>query len=241
MRMNRNFGNAVITVSLGIWVLALAGFKGRQYLLDRASAKTNDAGISANWQKLILGLVPVLGTPTARFKIVEFSDYQCPFCALADIQLAKFVGRHPGEVAVYRHDMPLQNIHLYAYAAALAANCAELQGLREPYQSLLFQHQKEFASLDWIALARRAGIKNGSSFEQCVRDSTPSGHIRKDIEMGKSMGIESTPSFLINGTSLSGGFSADRLESLYEETHRTNLGWLHSLLESSRETGNRAR
>jgi protein-disulfide isomerase len=206
-------------------VIAIAASKSHELLLAHTSAKANEAG----WRSLIAGGVPVFGTPAAGFKIVEFSDYQCPFCALADADLSKFVAHHPGDVAVYRRDMPLK-IHLYAFTASIAADCAELQGVREPYQSLLFQHQKEFATLDWTALAKQAGITNDRSFAQCVEAKTPSDQIRKDVKIGESMGVNSTPSFLVNGTSLSGGFSPEKLEALYQDTRRKQRGMWHKFL-----------
>jgi protein-disulfide isomerase len=225
--MNHNFANGFITLMLIIWVLGLAASKGHDYLLDRASAKAAkaiDSSIDASWQKLTLERVPVLGVPSASFKIVEFSDYQCPFCRIADAVLAKFVARHPNDAVVYRYDMPLQQIHRYAYTASVAANCAELQGIREPYQSLLFQHQREFATIDWTALAKQGGITNADSFAQCIRDETPGDHIRKDIARAESMGITGTPSFLVNGKLLTEGFSDERLESLYQSRKQQGFG-----------------
>jgi len=232
MRINRKFANGFITLMLVVWVLGFAAFKGRDYLQDRASAKANNERIAANWQELTFGRVPVLGIPTASFKIVEFSDYQCPFCRLADPVLEKFVARHPNDAVVYRYDMPLRQIHRYAYAASVAANCAEIQGVREPYQSLLFQHQKEFATINWTALARQGGITNSDSFAQCVRDQMPGDHILKDIAKGESMGITGAPSFLINGTLLTEGFSDERLESLYQDTRRKKQGFWRKFLSS---------
>jgi protein-disulfide isomerase len=215
-QMNRNLTNGVITAFLALWVLALATSKGRDLMRNRAAVKAS-VRVIANWQQLMTGRAPVLGKPVASFKIVEFSDYQCPFCGTADPILAKFAAQHPNDVAIYRYDMPLQQVHRYAYAASVAANCAELQGVREPYQSLLFQHQKEFATLDWTALAKQGGVPDTDSFAQCIRDAVPRDHIRKDIEAGKALGIAQTPTIIMNGAFLSDGLSEDKLESVYRE------------------------
>ena len=92
--MNRNLMSVVITVSLAVWVIALAASKVHDLLVEHAS-----------WTKLIAQRVPVMGTAAGTFKVVEFSDYQCPFCAMADADLAKFVARHPNDVAVYRDQL----------------------------------------------------------------------------------------------------------------------------------------
>lgn len=226
--INSDLKSGVLTATLVLWIAVIAGSEGRNALIGCASAKKSEA----SWRNLITGRVPVMGTPTARFKIVEFSDYQCPFCALADRDLATFVSRHVGDVVVYRYDMPLQDIHHYAYAAAIAANCAEAQGVREPYQSLLFRHQREFAALDWAALGKQAGITNDNSFAQCIQSRTPLDHIRKDVEIGKAMGISGTPSCVVDGEILSGGVSAEKLEAIYRGKQKRQRNIFSRLLGS---------
>lgn len=221
-----NLSGTFITLFLALWILVLAVSKGLELRRDRATAKGGTRTIS-NWQHLITGRVPVMGASTSSIKIIEFSDYQCPFCGIADPVLARFVAQHPNEVVVYRYDMPLQEIHRYAYEASLAANCAELQDVREPYQSLLFHHQKEFNTIDWTALAKESGVADTNSFAQCVRDVTPRNRIDEDIKAGKSLGIAQTPTLIVNGVLFAGELSMDSLESLYAD--RDNRGLLHNL------------
>lgn len=224
---NKSFLNILLTVALAAWVLVIAVKLGLTEWQEYAANKQSIVRQVPEWQSLIIGRTPSLGAESAQFVIIEFSDYQCPFCGMADSVLAKFAARHAGDVVVYRYDMPLRQIHRYAFVAALAANCAELQGVIEPYQSLLFQHQKEFATLDWTALAKQAGVVNADAFAKCVRDTTPRNRILNDIEKGESIGISSTPSFLINGTLLSGELSGDKLESLYGDIRKKHRGFLH--------------
>jgi len=210
-----------VTALLAIWVIVLAGFKARDLYRTRVSTyKSNETGRNIpDWKRLVVGRIPDLGSSSASFPIIEFSDYQCPYCGMADPVLVNFVSHHHGDVVVYRYDMPLQNIHPHAYVASIAANCAELQGIREPYQSLLFQHQKEFASLDWTALARQSGVSDIPAFARCLHDETPREYIQKELETSRSLNITSTPSFIINGK-LTEGISEDRLEALYRDAHR---------------------
>lgn len=225
IRIKRDSTSSAMTIILVIWVIAIAASKGHDFLLERASAAVNEA----TWQRLVTGRVPVMGTSGASFRIVEFSDYQCPFCALADTALAKFVARHPEDVVVYRYDMPLTHIHRYAYAASIAANCAEMQGVRERYQSLLFLNQKKFSTIDWTELAKQGAIPNSDSFAHCVREQVPKDQILKEMKLSDSLEITATPSFFINGTRLAQGLSSDKLESLYEDMHKDGRGLLHRL------------
>ena len=172
----------------------------------------------------------LLGTPTGSFKIVEFSDYQCPYCAAVDPILAGFVAHHPDDAAVYRYDMPLKAIHRYAYAAAVAANCAQAEGVRFQYQSLLFQHQKELAAIDWVSLATQSGVTNTDSFARCVQNDAQRDHIQGDMEKAQSVGVKGTPTFIVNGTLLSGDLSDSRLERLYAKAQRSRKGFLGHLV-----------
>jgi len=211
----------VVTSILVLGVAAVAARKGYDLIrVPRGAPETH----VVKWRELIIGRAPLLGSQPANFTIIEFSDYQCPYCAAVDPVLAGFVAHHPGDSALYRFDMPLRAIHRHAYAAAMAANCAEVQGVRVPYQSLLFQHQKELATTDWVFLAKQGGVTNLDSFAHCIQDQTPRDHIESDLDKGKALGIKGTPTFIINGDLLSGGISNDRLEQMYGEVQRGGQG-----------------
>ncbi len=206
----------IVILVLFIWVSFTLARNIHEAWATKSAKWMANARISSMIKNLPDGRSPVMGIPTAHYKIIEFSDYQCPFCGIARPVVAKFFAHHPMDVVVYHYEMPLTQIHHYAYVASIAANCAELQGVIEPYQSLLFQHQKEFATLNWAKLAEQAGIKNVDYFRKCVHDETPRKHIDKDIKIGESLGIEGTPTFIINGTLLSGALTEEKLESLYQ-------------------------
>jgi len=205
----------IVIIALFLWVLLPIGRKAYSYWTAKSLARATQVRISAVLHTLPDSRTPVLGDSKARFKIVEFSDYQCPFCKAIDPVLATFAARHPGDVALYRYDTPLEQIHSYAYKAAVAAGCAEMQGIQSSFQSTLFQHQREFATIDWAALAKDAGVPNSQTFTQCVSAEGPRERIRKDIETGNLLGIEGTPSFVINGAMISGPLSDGRLNDLY--------------------------
>jgi protein-disulfide isomerase len=182
-----------------------------------------------DWQTLTTERNPIIGRQTAKMTIMEFVDYQCPYCARVDPIIVDFATRHSSDVAVYRYNLPLQQIHPHAYQAAIAANCAEVQGVREPYQSALFLHQKEFATIDWTVLAKQNGVQDTEGFSRCVKEEKPRDHILKDIKTAESLGIEGTPSFIINGTLYTSGLNEEMLESHYKEMDRKEHGFMHRL------------
>ena len=116
--MNANIGHTpyrhiALTAALFVWLIALLVSHGQRWLRP-ASMDQRDGAQVSKWETLVLGRSPVLGVPSAKFKIIEFSDYQCPFCSIVDPVLAKLVAGHPNDTVVYRYDMPLQQIHRYA-------------------------------------------------------------------------------------------------------------------------------
>lgn len=188
--------------------------------------ETISADIQAN---LIAEHTAVLGTSNAGFKIIEFSDFQCPYCRAAEPILVKFIAHHPGDAVVFRYDFPLQQIHRYAYTAAVASKCAEMQGVREPFQSLLFQHQKEFATLDWVSLAEQSNVEDTVAFQHCLKEEQPRDHVLKDIKTAESLGIGGTPSFIINRTIYTNGLTDEMLESLFKERDNKLPSFIHRL------------
>jgi protein-disulfide isomerase len=218
-QMIRKIEGIAFTVILAAWAFVLIASKVRELATPDPTGAVA-ARVKRHWPELTGTRSPVLGVATGRFKIVEFSDYQCPFCALADAVLFQFVSHHKGDAALYRYDMPLREIHRHAYAAAIAAGCAEKQGVTYPYQSLLFQHQKEFATLDWSALAGQAGVADRESFSKCIHEESPRSNVEFEETLAKSYRIGGTPTLFINGVRLTQRVSEETLESLYRQLPR---------------------
>jgi protein-disulfide isomerase len=213
---------SVVLIAVVVWIVVTN-------LRNPVSAEANGERetISADVQNgLIAKHTAVLGSSTARFKIIEFSDFQCPYCRAAEPILVKFISHHPEDAVVFRYDFPLQQIHRYAYTAALASQCAEMQDVGEPFQSLLFEHQKEFSTLDWLSLAKQSGVEDAAAFQQCLNDEKPRDHVLRDIKAAESLGIEGTPSFIIDQTLYTNGVTDEMLESLFKDKDSK----LHSIM-----------
>jgi protein-disulfide isomerase len=153
-----------------------------------------------------IGKEPFKGTAAAKVAIIEFSDYQCPFCGRYDKetypQLIKdYVDT--GKVKYVFRDMPL-DFHKNAFKAAEASHCAGEQGRYWDMHDRLFANQ---TSLEAADLVKHAGALqlNASQFQQCLESGRFVNDIKKDIADAGTVGISGTPSFLIgviqpNGT-----------------------------------------
>jgi protein-disulfide isomerase len=151
---------------------------------------------------------PILGSPDARLEVVEFGDFECPYCkefASRIIPNLKTDYIDTGKVKFYFKDFPLRG-HINGKPAALAANCvARLGGDMKFYQyhDLVFANQEEWAKEDdpgdlFARFAKEISI-NPSQFEDCYANKETSLEMEKDISEGQKYGVNGTPIFFVNG------------------------------------------
>lgn len=143
----------------------------------------------------------VLGKPSARIALVEYSDFQCPYCArfvtevLPELR-SKYLD--PGIARLVFRNYPLDRVHPKARAAAVAAACAAEQGQFEIVHDTLFAERQLPSTADIAAL-----VANGPQFEVCVRQEGPH-RVNLDISTGRELKIQSTPTFFIGTTTANG-------------------------------------
>jgi protein-disulfide isomerase len=158
----------------------------------------------------------VRGNPKARVMIVEFSDFQCPFCGQVQTTLKNVLAKHEGIVALSFRDLPVPQIHPLAEGAAEAARCAGEQGKFWEYHDLLFGEQ---GSLDRNGLLGKA-VKlhlEAKQFEACILSEKYKPQIQQDSQEGLRAGVSGTPGFFINGVFISGAQSEATFDKIIEE------------------------
>lgn len=135
----------------------------------------------------------------APVTILEFADFQCPYCRTFALGALRAIRSEFGKDVrvVFRH-WPLPYHHL-AYAAARAAECAADQGRFEAYHDALFQHQDSLGIIDFGALAQLAGVKDTHAFGMCMSSPARVGAIEDDIAAAKLTGGTGTPTIVISG------------------------------------------
>jgi protein-disulfide isomerase len=144
---------------------------------------------------------PVRGNPKASVTIVEFTDFQCPFCKRSQDTLTQVEQAHPNDVKLIARSYPLP-FHDRAKPAAEAAMCAKEQGKYWEYRDKLFAKQ-ELSDADFRRYAQEVGL-NQKKFDKCVTDHKYAARIESDIADGKRYGVNGTPHFFINGESVVG-------------------------------------
>jgi protein-disulfide isomerase len=145
------------------------------------------------------------GNPSAKVTIIEFSDFECPFCARFQRDTFAQLNREyvdTGKVRyVFRH-YPIAQIHPNATKAAEAAECARMQGKFWEYHDRLFSNPKQMAVTDLTRHATEIGL-NVPSFEQCLGGQA-SAMIKNDLAEGSRAGMGGTPTFFIGTTTPDG-------------------------------------
>ena len=180
----------------------------------------NVAGPSA--QGLIEDNDPVSGDANADISVVEFSDFQCPYCAnaafgtVADFMLSDLYKNGEANF-VYKH-FPLNSIHPFAQNAAEAAECANRQGMFFEYHDLLFENQGALDDTSLKSYAQQVGLDT-AKFNSCLDDNEAKAEVDKELQQATAAGGRGTPYFVIvnnnNGktTAVSGAVPYAQLEA----------------------------
>jgi protein-disulfide isomerase len=145
---------------------------------------------------------PSRGPDDAPITIVEFSDFQCPFCRRAVPTLHEVMEKYPGKVRIVYRNLPLGS-HGRARPAAEAALCAGEQGQFWAYHDLLFQNQRQLEDEDLARYAGEVGIDT-DKFKACVDEKRFDSRVNADMEAARAAGVTGTPAFFVNGIMLSG-------------------------------------
>lgn len=146
---------------------------------------------------------PSKGPADAPVVLIEFSDYQCPFCKRSEPTVLEILKKYPTQVRlVYRH-MPLDGLHPRARAAAIAAVCAENQGKFWEYHDALFANQQALADADLDKYATQVGL-DPAAFKTCRQDPASETRVNNDSMAARAAGLTGTPAFFVNGILVSG-------------------------------------
>lgn len=162
---------------------------------------------------------PALGPLDAPVVIIEFSDFQCPFCARAVPILKALHDRHPDDVRIVFRHMPL-SFHGNARIAAIGAVCAEAQGRFWDYHDALFANQKALGRDDLIAQATALGLDSGA-FATCLDDPASAAVVDSDNATAVALGLTGTPTFFVNGLKLTGARPLEQFEAIIAEEKAT--------------------
>ena len=157
---------------------------------------------------------PVRGPADAVLPLVEFSDFQCPYCLLAVAKLNAVLDAYPGKIQLIFKQFPL-DMHSQAALAAAAAIAAHRQGKFWPMHDGLFAQRRELSRPSILAVARTAGL-DMQRFEADLDSAETKKTIARDMEDGERAGVEGTPSVFINGRKYNGSLELPALRTVID-------------------------
>ena len=162
------------------------------------------------------------GQKDAPVAIVEFSDYQCPFCKAVRGTVNEIVARYDGKVRWIFRDFPSQRLHPTASKAHEAARCAGDQGKFWEYHDVLFERSPQHSPEELKQYAQDLGLSS-SAFSDCLASSKYQADVAGDLQEGARMGVSGTPTFFINGRLAEGAMPFAVFQKLIESELARNL------------------
>ncbi len=164
-----------------------------------------------------VGASPVTGGKDAKVTIVEFSDFQCPFCAKGADILKKIKAKYGNKVKVVFKNFPLP-FHNHAEKAAVAGLCANEQSSESFWKmhDEMFAHQDALDEAGLKATAKKIGLKT-DAFEKCLAENKYLAQVKAEMEEGRKIKVKSTPTFFINGQLINGAQPIDVFSEIIDE------------------------
>ena len=165
------------------------------------------------------GDTPFKGSASGKVIIIEFSDYQCPFCQSAEATISQILSNYPNDVKIYYRNFPLVQLHPNAINASMAAECSNEQGKFWEMHDKLFANQKNLDVPSLKEYAKDLGL-DSAKFNNCLDSNKYKDQIVKDYNDGIAAGVQGTPDFFINGVLIEGA----QPYSVFDQAIKSVLG-----------------
>ena len=182
----------------------------------QSEARENVRRQVAQEPRLLLRGAAVTGATSQKVILAEFSDFQCPYCKRGAEVLKEFMTKNQNKVTLVFKHFPLEQIHPQARPAAQAAWAAQQQNKFWEYHDGLFQDQDKLSEEFYVELAKKLQL-DVAKFNQDRGSNAAKEAVQKDLELGISLGINGTPTLLLNGKLLSGVPDLTELQKAVDE------------------------
>lgn len=184
--------NIVLLVAVLYFALLPSG-PIRQHLANWQQQREEARLVEQLWSALSSS-TNLIGGDSTNIVLVEFGDFECPYCRRLRADLEEFATMHPTMGIAYRH-LPLRRIHPTAESAALAAICAGSQGRFKAMHDYLYSQEEWLEAADWVRAANVVGVTDVEEFESCLDSEQARAQIAEDEALAELLGLSGTPSF----------------------------------------------
>lgn len=199
--------------------IAIQGVKDGKTLVE--ISKLMDASPKAHRPKTLeepvvidVAGAPVKGPDNARITLVEFSDFECPFCSAAVVQVDKIMAAYPKDIKLIYKQFPL-SMHPHAQMAAMASLAAKDQGKFWEMYELLFKNFRRLSAENILMYAKEIGL-DMDKFKAAMASNKYKAIIDKDLKDGETAGVYGTPSFYVNGKQYNGEVTLATLKPILD-------------------------
>jgi protein-disulfide isomerase len=190
---------AFITIALVLSAVVIAGVN-----VQRALARPKTTGLAApaptyykEWKELIAAGIRI-GDSTARIQMIEFADFECPFCRKFHDRYLSLKKIHGNSLSLVFIHYPLEG-HRFARLAARVAECAAAQNRFAEMHDVLLRKQDSMGIKPWSAYAAEAGIRDTASLNRCAADTVTIARVETGLALAKKLALSGTPTTFING------------------------------------------
>ncbi len=163
-----------------------------------------------------LGGRPAIGPESAPVTLVEFSDFQCPYCSTMAANLHKIIEKYGKQVRLVFRNFPLTQIHANAQRAAEAGYCAAENGRFWEMHDLMFKSQDKLSEADLKAKASSLTLDE-KTFSDCLTSGRHAAKVKEDLTEGLRLGVSGTPALFINGRPMPGSQSIEDISKMIDE------------------------
>jgi protein-disulfide isomerase len=165
----------------------------------------------------------VKGNADAPVTIVEFADFQCPYCRKSEATLKELLKKYGGRIKLAYRDFPLSEIHEHAELTAEASHCALAQGKFWEMHDAMFADGAKLDEPGLVKSALALGLDQ-NSFETCLKSGKYKSAVLQDVEAASQAGVNATPAFFINGESLNGARSEAEFAEIIDRQLAAAIG-----------------
>jgi protein-disulfide isomerase len=170
-----------------------------------------------------VGKTPILGKKKAKYNLIAFSDFQCPFCKRGDDTVKALLEKYGDDMNYVFKNFPL-SFHPEATPAAKACWAAGEQGKYYEYSDKLFENQGQLGEELYVKIAEELGLKI-DKFNKARNSEKAEKAVKEDTEAGQAVGIRGTPGFILNGVKVFGAYPVEHFDkvisALEEEANTT--------------------
>jgi len=205
--------DSVLTVTLVLCALFTTGAVVRREFWPATNLRAEQKPVYVkDWQShLAAGMR--MGPAEAPIQMMEFADFECPFCGSLHKTIKAVRERYPTQVAVTFIHFPLPN-HRFALPAARVAECAGVQGRFEAMHDRLFEEQDGFGLKPWSDYATEARVPDGTAFDDCIKHAESPPRVAEGEALGKLLDVQGTPTVIIKGWRLGRPPSEPELDAM---------------------------